>query len=53
MDLKGLNKDCDCGSKKLAGYCCKKNEACPCGSGKNASVCCFKQEAMKKESPKK
>jgi hypothetical protein len=42
LDLKGLNKECTCGSKKLAGFCCKKEEKCPCGSEKKAKDCCFK-----------
>ena len=49
LDLKGLNQECACGSKKLAGYCCKKNEVCPCGSGKKACDCCFKEEAKAKK----
>ncbi len=42
LDLKGLNNECLCGSKKLAGFCCKKEEKCPCGSEKKAQDCCFK-----------
>ncbi len=44
LDLKELNKECPCGSKKLAGYCCKKDQLCPCGSEKKASNCCFKED---------
>jgi hypothetical protein len=49
LDLKDLNKPCDCGSGKLAGYCCKKNEICPCGSEKKAGDCCFKEEVKAKK----
>jgi len=41
MDMKGLDKPCTCGSGKLAGECCKKDEKCPCGSGKKVSDCCI------------
>ena len=40
MDMKGLDTACKCGSKKLAGECCRKDETCPCGSGKKVSECC-------------
>ena len=43
MDKKGLDKECACGSKKLAGNCCRKNEECFCGSKKKVSECCMKE----------
>ncbi len=42
LDMKGLDKPCECGSGKLAGNCCRKDEPCPCGSEKKVSECCMK-----------
>ncbi|MES2470650.1 MAG: hypothetical protein V4526_00220 [Patescibacteria group bacterium] len=41
LDMKGLDKACECGSTKPAGNCCKKDEKCPCGSGQKVSGCCL------------
>ena len=43
MDMKGLDKACTCGSEKIAGNCCRKDETCPCGSGAKVSECCLKE----------
>ena len=40
LDNKGLDKECVCGSGKIAAKCCRKDEKCPCGSGKKVSECC-------------
>ena len=48
IDTKGLNKPCACGSGKMAGNCCRKDEACFCGSGKKVSECCLQEDAKKK-----
>ncbi len=45
LDMNGLDKPCTCGSGKLAGNCCRKDELCPCGSGLKVSVCCVKEKA--------
>lgn len=42
MDMKGLNKNCACGSNILAGNCCRKDETCPCGSGDKVNDCCLR-----------
>jgi len=42
MDAKGLDKPCMCGSGKMAGVCCRKDELCSCESGKKAIECCSK-----------
>ncbi|MFA6601384.1 MAG: hypothetical protein WCT02_00775 [Candidatus Paceibacterota bacterium] len=42
IDMKGLDKACECKSGKIAGQCCKKDEKCPCGSGDKVSNCCLK-----------
>ncbi len=47
IDMKGLDKPCTCGSKKMAGACCRKNESCPCGSGNKAGECCTKTTETK------
>ncbi len=41
LDMKDLDKPCKCGSGKLAGNCCRKDEQCPCGSGQVVSKCCL------------
>ena len=41
LDMKGLDKACDCKSGKVSGNCCRKNEKCPCGSEKKVSQCCL------------
>lgn len=43
LDMKGLDKACTCGSGKIAGHCCRKDEDCPCGSGDKVSDCCLKE----------
>ncbi len=45
LDMNGLDKECACGSGKLAGCCCRKDEACPCGSGLKVCECCVKEKA--------
>ena len=49
LDMKGLSESCPCGSGKLVGRCCQKDEACPCGSGEVVSKCCLKEDG--KETP--
>jgi len=48
MDMKELDVHCECGSKKLAGECCRKDEKCPCGSDKKVSTCCIERMKVKK-----
>ena len=43
LDLKGLNKPCECGSNTVAGNCCRKDETCPCGSLKAFKDCCIRE----------
>ena len=53
MDMKGLDKPCDCGSLKLAGNCCRENEICPCGSGGKVSKCCVWPPIKPSKNPSK
>lgn len=52
MDVKGLDRECSCGSGKKSASCCKKDDPCACGSGEKAGKCCFKEEAISKMPPK-
>ncbi len=49
LDMKGLDKKCECGLEKLAGNCCRNAEQCPCGSGDKVRECCLKAHDSKNE----
>jgi len=46
IDQSELSDPCPCGSKKLFGACCGKDNPCDCKSHWNAGECCYSPEEL-------